>query len=198
MKRTVLLSLCLAFGACVSPVPVETDLATAQIASDFGTYQLQRVGLLPFLGLELSADQEQVLQSAFFTEFSASTPFEVVPLSHRDLEEVPGSEPYRRGGYDPRTIIDISRRFRLEGVFVATVTNYQFFKPQRLSVQVDLVATETGVAIWSSSIHLDAGDERVRRSLEGWSSRGGRDGEVTLLSPRLFAQFAANQMARML
>ena len=120
---------------------------------DFETYQLERIGLLPFLGLELGTDQAFELQSTFFTEFSVETPFEVVPLYRNDLEEVPGSEPYRRGGYDPRTIIDIARRFRLDGVFVATVTDYQFYKPQRLSVQVDLVASETGVAIWSSSIH---------------------------------------------
>jgi len=189
------------FGASCTFAPVsDMDLATARVASDFETYQLHRVGLVPMRGLDLDVDQERVLRSAIFTEFSQGTPYEIVPLDESDLEEVQSSDPYRRGRYEPRTIIDISRRYELDGVLVATVTDHQFFEPQRLSMQVDLVATETGVAIWSGTIHLDASDPDVRTALRAYCKREDESEtwEINLLSPRSFAHFAAHQLARML
>jgi len=187
-------------GCTMMSQPAELDLATARITSDFETYTLRRVGLVPLRGFDLDVDQERVLRSAIFNEFSQGTPYEIVPLERNDLEEVPGSDPYRRGRYDPRTIIALSRRYELDGVFVTTITDHQFFDPQRLSMQIDLVATETGVAIWSSSIHLDASHPEVRKSLRAYLEREDESEtwEINLLSPRSFAQFAAHQMARML
>jgi hypothetical protein len=202
MKLSLLTALCglVLTTGCAFNQPADLDLATANIASDFETYSLQRVGLVPLSGLDLDADQEQVLRSAIFTEFSRGTPYEIVPLDMQDLEEVPGSDPYRRGRYDPRTIIALARRYQLDGVFVTTVTDHQFFEPQRLSMQIDLVATETGVAIWNGSIHLDASSPDVRKALRVYCQRvdESESWEVNLLSPRSFAHFAAHQLARML
>ena len=186
--------------AVLTDQAVARDLATERVASDFDTYHLRRVGLVPLTGLDLDVDQERVLRSAIFTEFSQGTPYEIVPLEANDLEEVPGSDPYRRGRYDPRTIIALSRRYQLDGVLVTTVTDHQFFEPQRLSMQVDMVATETGVAIWSGAIHLDASNPEVRGALRAYCKQqdAGESWEVNLLSPRSFAHFAAHQLARML
>lgn len=194
-------ALCLApTTGCVTAHYVDHDLATARVASDFDTYTIHRVGLVPLSGLDLDVDQERVLRSAIFTEFSHGTPYEFIPLEAHDLEEVPGSDPYRRGRYDPRTIIQLARRYQLDAVLVTTITDHQFFEPQRLSMQCDLVATETGVAIWSGSIHLDASKPEVRSSLRAYCQRvdASESWEVNLLSPRSFAHFAAHQMSRML
>jgi hypothetical protein len=202
MKLPLLAALCgLALSTgCALHQTADLDLATAHVTADFETYRVQRVGLVPLTGLDLDADQEQVLRSAIFTEFSRGTPYEIVPLDVQDLEEVPGSEPYRRGRYDPRTIIALARRYQLDGVFVTTITDHQFFEPQRLSMQMDLVATETGVAIWNGSIHLDASSPDVRKALRYYCQRvdQSESWEVNLLSPRSFAHFAAHQLARML
>ena len=80
----------------------------------------------------------------------------------------------------------------------------QFFPPQKLSAQLDLVAAETGLVIWSSAVHLDANDPHVREGLEayygslddGWE--GQQDWRIALLSPARFAQFAAYQVASLL
>ena len=184
-------------------VPQQVDhLATAQVASDFDTYSLGRVGLIPFAGLGMNNDQASAFQQAFFAEFSGNTPYEVVPLKPTDLAEVARSEPYRRGLYRTRTIIDIVRRFQLDGLLIGTVTSWHPFSPQRLSVQVDLVAAETGMVIWSSSVHLDASDKAVRDNLRAWydthPGEPGETWELALLSPRRFIRFAAWQMARLL
>ncbi len=203
MFRTplVLLALCVAAGCATAPRE-RSPLASAQIVPDFGTYSIRRVGLVPFTGSDVTGSQSAELQGAFFSEISASTSYEIVALQPEDLAEIPSSDPYRRGWYRPQTIIEVSRRYQLDALLIGTVADSQYFPPQRLSVQLDMVASETGLPVWSSSVHLDASRAAVRDSLEAWSETrlGGEaaEWEVTLISPRRFAHFAAFQMAQML
>lgn len=180
-------------------------LATARVAGDFETYAIDRVGLMPFSGEDLTVEQSAALEAAFFTEISHSTPFELVKLNSGDLEEVRASDPYRRGWYAPETILGLSRRYSLDAVMFGTVTQSQFFPPQKLSVSVDMVAAETGLVIWSAAVHLDASEQRVREGLEAYFTTPDGDEEdqsqdwrLALLSPSKFAQFAAFQVASML
>ncbi|MCB9914210.1 MAG: hypothetical protein H6828_03545 [Planctomycetes bacterium] len=206
MKRLFTLAACLALAAsCAAPAQQVECLARAQVAPDFATYRIHRVGLLPIDGSALDVGQREVLEAAMFTEFSASTPYEVVPLDPEDLEEIDVGATYLRGRYHPDAVIEVARRYRLDGVFVVTVTDYQFYAPQRLALQIDLVATETGAAVWSSSLHLDATVQDVQRAVQDYyegsgamANESGNGWEIALLSPRLFAQFAAWQVARLL
>lgn len=202
MKRSLLAAAVL-LGGCVVTPPVGAPkiLASARVVPDLDSYVIQRVGLVPFTGEHLTIEQAEQLQSAFFAELRATTSFEIVPLDRFDIEEIPSSEPYRRGWYRPRTIIDLARRYHLDGLAIGTVTDLQYFLPQRLGIQMDLVASETGTVVWSSSVHLDAARAEVRRSLEAWSrSQLGdevhEDWRLILISPRAFARFAAFQVAQ--
>ncbi|MBK7642484.1 MAG: hypothetical protein IPJ19_05460 [Planctomycetes bacterium] len=205
MKRALLLSAaCLVLCACVSTRANVGNLARASVTSDFHTYALRRVGLLPFQGEGLDLESARQLQAAFATELSTGSGLEVVPLGQADLEEVQKSEPFRRGSIKPATVIALAKRFRLDGVFTGTVTDVRGYTPQRLCVDMDLVASETGISIWSASAHLDASDERVRRGLEQWIQRnrsgaaGSEGPEIYLMSPRRFAECAAAQIAALL
>ena len=208
MIRARLLVPALALAALASCATTHQGVrlfGTARVVSDFDSYRLERVGLIPIDGESTTAEQEAVLQATFYSELSRSTDFEIVPLSPDDLAEVPRSEPVRRGWYDTRTILEVSQRFQLDGLLIGTVTDLQTFHPQRISVQFDLVSAETGLTLWSSSLHLDAGDQRVREGLEtfysfgeGDSAQSGEPWELSLLSPRRFARFAAWQTARLL
>jgi len=205
--KIIVLGLCCALSACASSSTRQdaTLFATARVVTDFDSYQLKRVGLLPLIHAELLAEQSVSIQAGFMSEFSRSTPFEVVSLDSGDLAEIPGSDPYRRGWYDPRTIIALSKRYQLDAVFVGTLTDTQFFAPQRISVQVDLVACETGASIWTGEVHLDASEGSVRESLMAWRTdssqdeyRGSEPSDLALISPRRFARFAAWQLAQLL
>lgn len=198
-----LLALAALLGACaaVRPIGPPAILASAKVVPDFDSYVIRRVGLVPFTGEHLTREQSEQLQSAFFAEIGATTSYEMVSLDQYDLAEVPSSEPYRRGWYQPRTIIDLARRYNLDGLVIGTVTDQQFFPPQRLGLQIDLVASETGLVVWSSSVHLDAARAEVRKSLEAWSrSQLGdqvhQDWRLILISPRAFARFAAYQIGQ--
>ena len=80
----------------------------------------------------------------------------------------------------------------------------QAFPPQVLGLEVDLVASETGLVIWTSSVQLDASDARVRESLERYtetlnqSSGTNESLQLTLISPARFARFAAHEVAQVL
>lgn len=204
MLRFLLLGVFLAGAlACKSAEPEVERLATSHRSADFETYSMRRVGLFPFYGDGVTFEDARDLQSSFFSELSGVVPFEVVPLDMSDVAEIPTSDPFRSGTYKPRTVIDVARRFRLDGAFVGTVTDRQQFSPQRIGLQVDLVATETGLVIWSGNVHLDAAQDQVRDNVKLWVEGGQGDiaeidWKLSLISPRRFGHFAAYQLARQL
>ena len=201
MRSPVILLCALALSSCVF-LPREVPLlGSAQVATDFASYDVQRVGVMPFQGEAVDLHRGRDLQLAFYSEFSRTTPFELILLDGSDLEEVAGSEPHRRGRYLPTTIIETARRYNLDGIFFGTIVREQLFPPQELSAQVDLVAAETGLVIWSASVHVDAVDPRVREGLElyyGSDAEGSDPWELALVSPTRFARFAAYQIASLL
>ncbi len=192
--------LLLAAASCRSTEElVQRDLATARVVNDFDSYQFRRVGLLPFAGRDLTTDRAEILQSAFYAELSRSTDFEIVPLSAADVLEVPHSDPVRKGWYEPETILALARRYRLDGLLVGTAIDVQSFAPQKLSLQLELVSAETGAAVWTAAVHLDGGDERVVRALRARARKTSDEQEdIVLLSPRAFARFAAEEIAKLL
>jgi len=177
----------------------EISLAQARVSADFGTYDIHRVGMLPFGGRGVAPTRALEIQRAFHSEFTQSTPFEIVLLGERELVNLAPSDAYIRGSYDPRTIIDLSRRHNFDAIFFGTITQERFFPPQVLSLQLDLVAAETGLVVWTGSVHMDGDDPRVAQGLKTYY--GGVDDEawqVALISPERFARFAAFQMACLL
>ena len=192
-----------AFSGCLFAPRAATmpRLANAVVSSDFESYTLRRVGVLPFTGRTLVPPQGEDLQRALHTELSQSTPFELVLLDGDDLAELDSSDPYRRGWYNPKTIIGLSQRYELDGILFGTVTQERFFPPQLLSLQVDLVSAETGLVIWSGKVDLDASDSRVLSGLKcyyGYNEDDDQSWRVALLSPERFARFAAFQIACLL
>ncbi|TAJ17579.1 MAG: hypothetical protein EPO68_09225 [Planctomycetota bacterium] len=199
----------LAVAAALLSSACQTDkrdapiLAKATIAADFSTYPLRRVGVMPFQGASVGTDQSADLQSALGAEMQAAAPYEIVLLGARDLDEVRAADAHRLGWYPPETIIALSRRYRLDALVFGTVVRQQQFPPQQLDVQVDLVAAETGVPVWSALVQLDAADPRVQEGLAAfYGTRGddsGRPGwRIALIAPNRFARFAAWQVASLL
>jgi len=191
----------LAASGCLAPrVPVMPRLATAQVSSDFDTYQIRRVGLLPFHGKDLSGEQRSTFQEAFLSEVARSTPYELVLLDPGDLEMVEESDAHRVGWYKPETVIELSKRYSLDAMLFGTVTDERYYPPQQLSVSIDMVSAETGLVIWSSAVHLDASDPRVVDGLHVYygSEEKPEDWRLALISPERFARFAAYQVAMLL
>ena len=177
-------------------------LAHAVVASDFDTYALHRVGLMPVAGLDDNPVLAESFRLALESELSRSAPYELVILSEAQLEAVEDSEPHLKGFYRPRTILALSQRYQLEGLLFPTITQQRDYPPQELGVVLDLVAAETGLAVWSARLHIDANDPAVVRGLKVYYGVGNADAshpwEIALLSPERFARFAAYQLALLL
>ena len=102
-----------------------------------------------------------------------------------------------------QSLSKIAKRYRVDALLIPTVTDLQSHPPQRLGLKVEMVSTETGQPIWSSAIQLDAAREDVRRGLEAWAMQHVGDvsqttWELTLISPRRMARFAAFQIAALI
>ena len=185
--------------------PAEVPLmGAARVTSDFETYQVRRVGLVPFGAVDkevLAAHQVGALETTFHAELSAGTSYDIVPLRSYDLAGVIPPDPFRAGWYSPEAILTLRNRYRLDAILVGTITSRRIVAPQVLGMQLDLVSCETGATIWSCDLILDAARESTRDAIEVWARHelGDPDGAaLALLSPKKFAHFAAFQMARLL
>jgi hypothetical protein len=84
---------------------------------------------------------------------------------------------------------------------MGTVTQLDPYPPQKMGLELELVATETGQSLWTSELQLDA----ATRACASASSCGrprkrptaaGRESvQLTLVSPERFARFAAWEVA---
>ncbi|MEM6674497.1 MAG: hypothetical protein AAF726_16745 [Planctomycetota bacterium] len=190
-------------GGCAGPATVPA-MASARIASDFETYAVRRVGFVPFRPLgrsDVAPHEVEAIETSFHAEFAVATPYDIVPLRGEDLAEVLEAEPFRRGWYPPASIVALRDRYRLDAVFIGSVTARRLTPPLVLGVQLDLVSCETGQTIWSSDVLVDASQGETREALDVWAQHELGEhhaAEIALLSPRKFAHFAAYQLARTL
>ncbi|MEM1449993.1 MAG: hypothetical protein AAGI22_12830 [Planctomycetota bacterium] len=203
-RSLVLASACaVSLSGCLGPSTVPA-IGSAEVATDFASYSIRRVGFIPFRPLHdtrMAPHEVGAMETSFHAEFSSATPYDIIPLDERDLAEILPPEPFRRGWYSPEAIVTIRDRYRLDAVFIGSVTARRLTPPLVLGAQLDLVSCETGQTIWSSDIVLDASNEATRRAIHVWAERElgrGYAADVALMSPRRFAHFAAYQMARML
>jgi hypothetical protein len=206
MKRQHLLcALLLGLLGCQGPrsAPI---LATGQLALDFKTYPLRRIGLLPVQtrgSHPRAAHQEQIHDwtQAAYAQFSRSTPYEILPLDPVDLGELDLGEPLRSGSYRLEALAELARRNSLDGLLWVHVTGQRIYPPLALDLSAELVALESGQVIWTAAVHLDANDPAVLQGLEAYYRQDSTSGEVwtvALHSPQRFANFGLWQIAQLL
>jgi hypothetical protein len=193
--------------ACAGPKREIPLFARAQLAPDFGTYVIQRVGVLPLRTPARQGtrrDDGTHLQQWFATQIALGTSYEVVALTPALLEDLRLVNPRVAGHHDATALLALTQRFSLDAILFVEIVDQHPYPPQSVTAQAELVACETGTTVWSASINLDARDPRVQEGLEVYSARDTESVEaaartdVTLLSPRGFAEFALWQIAQML
>lgn len=209
MRRSLLIVLAaLLVTACASP-PNEVPLfARAQLATDFDTYVIRRVGVLP---VRMPAPtggsrdpRSTFMQTWFASQVEISTPYETIAITEADVRDFPELDPRRSGQHDADAILGLARRFALDGLILIEVADQHPYPPQRIALHAELIACETGATIWTSNVHLDAREPSVREGVEAYAVRtdgvefGAERSDVALLSPRGFAEFALWQLAQML
>ncbi len=201
MRSTHLLAAIL-FGlsavSCIGGPGPRINLASASVVADFDSYTLRRIGLMPIGGLDPTLSESREMGTALAAEFAAATGLEVLVLTPSDLSEVKGLEPHARGEFNMHTIIEVGKRHRLDGLLVATLTERNVYPPQRIGLQMDFVATETGMSLWFGNLAADASSKRTQQAVHGWthSQFAGEhfDDGVVLISPKRFFRFTCAQL----
>jgi len=189
-------------GCSSSGVRGVIPLGTARASADFADYDIRRVGVLPPEGLVFEAGLVEPLRDALTAAFTAETSFELVPLGLIEMESIERVDPARTGSIHPTAVLELARRAGLDALLAARVVDLRPYEPVRLGLDVDLIAVETGLVIWSGHVRVDTGDSRALAAIESWQAamRSGGESEhaVDLLSPRRLVEFAAAQVAMLL
>jgi hypothetical protein len=176
-------------------------LAVVRLAPDRELYVLRRVGILPIVARDMRREDALALQSALAIRLSERIHAEVIVLTQGEAAEIPTNDAYLSGRIDPGSVLAFARRFNLDGLVTSNVTDRRTYAPQRLGLEVELTACDSGLPIWSASVRLDAAQERTRESLCAWFERErgavgtNETADLYLLSPQRFAEFAAAQVA---
>jgi len=195
-----IVALTLGVTACTSVRKSVEPLATVRLAADRDLYDLRRVGILPIVARDMRLEEERALQGALALQLSERMHAEVIVLDQRDVAEVPDNDAYRTGRIEPRAVLALARRYNLDGLVTVNITERRAYSPQRLGVEIDLTACDTGLPIWGASLRIDAAQERTQAALRNWfkNERGAPGGnesaDLYLLSPQRFAEFASAQV----
>lgn len=199
MKPIALLSL-VVLSACSTIQKSVEPLAVVRLAADRDLYELRRVGILPIESTDMRLEDQRALQASLASRLSAEMHAEVIVLSRGEAAEIPSNDAYLTGRIDPESVLGLARRFNLDGLVTATVTERRTYAPQRLGLEVELTACDTGLPIWGASLRLDAAQKRTLDALRAWFDKErGASGtnesvDLYLLSPQRFAEFATAQV----
>jgi hypothetical protein len=193
----------LATGGCQSPkaayVKPEFDAPQSWFLPSGPGRPMRRVAILPVHHPRLPGEVLKDVDSAFNAELSKKAVFEVVPITRSAMELLTDRREISSVEQVPG---DLFRKLRdqygVEGVMFNDLTHYSPYRPVSLGVRSKLVDIESGSIHWASDIMLDSGNANVAASARAYQKILGRDnfpvrsdGGTVLMSPRLFAQFAA-------
>jgi hypothetical protein len=160
---------------------------------------IRRVAILPAYHPSLQGEVLKEIDLALNEELSKKAVFEVVPITRAAMELLTDR---REVSSVERVPGDLFRKLRdqygVEAVMFNDLTHYSPYRPVCLGVRSKLVDVETGSIQWASDVMLDSGNANVAASARAYqkvlcrdNSPVRSDGGTVLMSPRLFAQFAA-------
>jgi hypothetical protein len=199
----VCLSAGLALSSCktkrVAYTKPELDAPQNWFASSSPGRMMRRVAILPVYHFKWQGESLKDVDAALNAELSKKAVFEVVPVSRLAMEEMID----RREVSSVETVPgDLFRKLRdqygVEGVMFNDLTHYSPYRPVSIGVRSKLVDIETGRIHWASDVMLDSGISNVASAARAYQKLLCKDnfpidgdGGTVLMSPRLFAQFAA-------
>lgn len=162
---------------------------------------MRRVAMLPLAGGRFSAEALRDVTTAFQSELSRKTLFEVVPVSGADLEAICGQRQLSSVEPIPSEVLRTLReRFGAEGVLFTDITHFNPYRPVAIGVRAKLVDAGTGAITWACDVVFDSGQPAVAETARKFQRKFADphraladDGGSVLISPARFAKFAANE-----
>lgn len=140
------------------------------------------------------------IQATMLSELTKLGLYDLVTIPPSEVPPIEGEAIRQRGTFAVDELIELTKRYRADGVLLASVTDYRPYPPLRLGVRAELISTKTGMVRWSADALFDANDRATRRSLTAYHDRNvaSTDSllawEVLLVSMDRFTRFACHEV----
>jgi hypothetical protein len=176
-------------------MPVNSYLADAR-----DLMAVRRVVVLPVAGEHVPETLRKHLQRSMEAAIASTQRFQVVPLPAVLDEDRHLLESELSGRLSTSGLVDLAKRYQVDGVVLCRVHAFQPYKPPTLGMQSQLVSIHSGDTVWAVDATYDAGREDVRldlrefcenelaqiESLHGW--------DLLRLSPRLYGEYVVHRV----
>ncbi len=160
---------------------------------------MRRVALLPVWHERYTADILRNIDIAFNEELAKKAMFEVVPITRNAMEGLIGRRELSSVEKIPGDLfLRLKDQYGVEGVMLTDITHFSPYRPVALGVRSKLVDIDSGRIHWASDVLYDSSNSAVAVAAKEYQKVLGQngfpimaDGGAVLMSPRMFAQFAA-------
>lgn len=161
---------------------------------------VRRVVVLPVAGDHVPEELRAHLQHSVETAIAATQRFQVVPLPavvDRDRELL---ESEARGQLRTEGLVDLAKRYQIDGVVLCRVHTFQPYRPPVLGMQSQLVSIHSGDCVWAADATYDSATENVRSDMKEYYRHvlapvdSLHDWELLQLSPRLYGQYVVHRL----
>jgi hypothetical protein len=179
------------------PIPVH-----AWFADDLDLAPVRRVIVLPFVEANGVDAKVEEIRSEFFRELTKVQRFELLPLPTGANEDRLLLDAATRGRLSVEALVELGRRYNVDGVLFGTITAYRPYQPPHLGLRVQLVSLHTGGIVWEADAVYDSVDERVQEDLRHYvksqlaPEQSMHDWQINMLSPRRYSAYVANRLVR--
>ncbi|MCC6673532.1 MAG: hypothetical protein IT458_20910 [Planctomycetes bacterium] len=186
---------CSACAGAPSPKPVNHYFADAREVE-----AVRRVMVLPFDTDAAPSADGRMVRSAFLQELAKVQAFEVVPLPDGAEHDERIYESWRHGRLSSEALVELGRRYQLDGVLMGTVTSYRPYLPPHMGLRVQLVSLHSGATVWAADAHYDASEALTIEDLRHYQGSAMateatlHGHEINLISPRRFVAYVCYRM----
>jgi hypothetical protein len=162
---------------------------------------VRRVLVLPLrVGDGIQVD-EQMVRAALNRELNLIQRFQIEALPSGEDEAIAINAAFSHGNVSIPALVNLAKRYRLDGVLVARLTSYRPYQPQHIGLEARLFSLHTGSWIWIADATFDAKSAVCIADLNHYAKSVLRDSDVTgdsarllHLSPQKFASYACNRL----
>ena len=180
----------------VSQMPINHYFADSR---DIKT--VRRILVLPLqIGDNIEVD-ERMLRSAFVRELNLLQRFQVQALPSGIDEEVAINRAFAHGGVSIPDLVELSKRYKLDGVMIGRVTSYRPWVPPHVGIEARLFSLHTGNWVWIADATFDANSAACMDDLRHYVASATADGStaeedtrMVLLAPSKFAAYACHRL----
>lgn len=108
---------------------------------------------------------------------------------------------WRRGRVDLDALIETQRRYNADAFLFGAITRYKQYDPPIIGLKLGLLSASSGEALWAAEAVFDAHNPYTRANAQEYFRYSGMKNvlygeDLVLMSPRLFARFAAVELVK--